>query len=53
MDREDLYHTKALQMICPLYSKKHKDSPAGSCCNTCEYYTECIFIEIYMKLADQ
>ncbi len=53
MNRDDLYNTKALEMICPLYSKKYKDSPAGPCCNTCKYYAECIFIEIYVKLANQ
>ncbi len=50
MNKEDLYNTKALEMICPLYKKKYNDSSSAPCCNTCEYYTECIFIEIYIKL---
>jgi len=51
--REDLYNAKALTMICPLYNKQYADSPAEPCCNTCKYYHYCIFIEIYLKLANQ
>ena len=53
MNRQDLYNNKALEMICPLYDKKYNDSPNEPCCNSCKYYNECIFIEIFIKLVNQ